>query len=145
VNINSLEITTDFSKTINDRSTLRLLRKLEKKHSEAEVVHMILDNASYYKSKWLRKQLKGSKIRLHYLPGYSPNLNVIERLWKFFKKKILYNKHYEKFDDFLSACKGFFRCKKKFRDELRTLLTENFQIFNKKLKSKTAQVYVYRK
>ncbi|MDR1480012.1 MAG: hypothetical protein LBJ00_13840, partial [Planctomycetaceae bacterium] len=47
VNINSLEITTDFSKTINDRSTLRLLRKLEKKHSEAEVVHVILDNASY--------------------------------------------------------------------------------------------------
>jgi hypothetical protein len=57
---------------------------------------------------------------------------VIERLWKFFKKKILYNKYYEKFDDFLSACKGFFRCKKKFRDELRTLLTENFQTFNKK-------------
>jgi transposase len=132
VNINSLEITTDFSKTTNDRSVLRLFWKLEKKHPDAKEIHVIFDNASYHKSKWLRKQLEGSKIRLHYLPGYSPNLNVIERLWKFFKKKILYNKYYEKFDDFLSACKGLFWCKKKFRDELRTLLTENFQTFNKK-------------
>jgi hypothetical protein len=36
---------------------------------------------------------------------YSPNLNLIERLWKFFKKKILYNTYYEKYDDFLAACK----------------------------------------
>ncbi|MDR1479150.1 MAG: transposase [Planctomycetaceae bacterium] len=106
--------------------------EIRKKHSDAKEIHVILDNASYYKSKLLRERLAGSKIILHYLSGYSPNLNVIERLWKFFKKKILYNRYYEKFDDFLSACKGFLRYKKKFRDELRTLLTEKFQTFNKK-------------
>jgi len=53
-------------------------------------------------------------------------LNLIERLWKFFKKKILYKKYYEKFEDFLSACKSFFCCRTKYREELRTLLVENF-------------------
>jgi hypothetical protein len=81
----------------------------------------------YYISKWLKGKLRGSKIVLHYLPGYSPNLNLIERLWKFFKKKILYNTYYEKYEDFLAACKNFFRCRTKYRDELRSLLTENFQ------------------
>ncbi|MDR1957987.1 MAG: transposase [Planctomycetaceae bacterium] len=52
-------------------------------------------------------------ITLQFLPSYSPNLNWMERLWKFFKKKILYNKYYEKYEDFLSACKGFFRCRAK--------------------------------
>jgi hypothetical protein len=56
-------------------------------------------------------------------------LNVIERLWKFFKKKILYNTYYEKFEHFLSACKGFFRCRTKYKAELRSLLTEKFQLF----------------
>jgi transposase len=134
LNIESLEIATDFAKTIDAHSTLRLLRRLEKKHPEADVVHVILDNAAYNKSKWLGEKLEGSKIELHYLPDYSPNLNVIERLWKFFKKKILYNKYYEKFDDFVAVCKGFFRNRKKYQDELRSLLTDNFQIFNKKNK-----------
>ncbi len=132
VNVESLEISTDFSKTINDRSTLRLLRKLEKKHPEAEEIHVILDNATYYKSKWLKKEQEGSRIRLHYLPGYSPNLNLIERLWKFLKKKVLHNTYYEKFDDFVAACKGFFRCRKKHREELKTLLADHFHLFEKK-------------
>jgi len=65
---------------------------------------------------------------LHRL-GYSPNLNLTERLWKFFKKKILYNKYYVTFDELLSACKTFFRCRPKYRDELRSLLAENFHLY----------------
>ena len=126
VDVDTLETVTDFSKTINGESSLRLFRKIEAKHPDAEVIHVFVDNASYYVSKWLKGKLEGSKIKLHYLPGYSPNLNLIERLWKFFKKKILYNQYYEKFEDFLTACKGFFRCRTKYREELRSLLTENF-------------------
>lgn len=127
VDIDTLETVTDFSKTINGASSLRLFKKIEAKHPKAKKIHVILDNASYYISKWLKEKLKATKIVLHYLPGYSPNLNLIERLWKFFKKKILYNQYYEKYEDFLSACKGFFRCRTKYRDELRSLLSENFQ------------------
>jgi len=54
------------------------------------------------------------KIKLHFLPSHSPNLNVIERLWKFFKKEILYNTYDEKFSDFLASCKSFFRCRTKY-------------------------------
>ena len=130
VNIESLRICVDFSKTINDRSTLRLCRKLETGHPDAGEIHVVLDNATYYKSKWLKEQLKGTKVRFHYLPGYSPNLNVIERLWKFFKKKILYNQYHEKFEDFLAACKSFFQCRTKYREELRSLLTDNFHLYS---------------
>jgi len=130
VEMESLQTCVDFSKTINGESSLRLFRKIEKRHPDAKEIHIFVDNATYYKSKWLKEQLKGTKITLHYLPGYSPNLNVIERLWKFFKKKILYNQYYEKFEDFLASCKNFFRCRTKYQEELRTLLTDNFHLYN---------------
>jgi len=65
VNIHSLDIVTDFAKSINKESSLRLLRKIEKKHPKAKKIHVWLDNASYYKAHWLRDELKGSKIVLH--------------------------------------------------------------------------------
>jgi len=126
VDIETLETVTDFADSINSQSTIRLFDKLEAKHPDAKVIHVIIDNAKYYKSKLVKERLEGSKIKLHFLPGYSPNLNLIERLWKFFKKKILYNKYYETYEEFLAACKSFFRCRVKYRDELRTLLAENF-------------------
>jgi len=128
INIDTQEMTTDFTKSVNKESSLRLFRKIAEKHPQAKKIHVILDNASYYKSKWLREMLQGTKIVLHFLPSYSPNLNLIERLWKFFKKEILYNKYYEKFEDFVESCKGFFRCRTKYREKLRSLLTENFHM-----------------
>ena len=126
VNIKTLETVTDFTKRVNKESSLRLCRKIEKKHPKAKAIHIFLDNASYYGAKWLRQQLEGTKIVLHFLPSYSPNLNLIERLWKFFKKEILYNTYHETFENFLSACKNFFRCRKKYKEELRSLLSEKF-------------------
>jgi len=54
--------------------------------------------------------------------------NLIERLWKYFRKEILYNKYYEKFSDFQAACQNFFASIKEHKKALRSLLTENFQI-----------------
>jgi transposase len=127
IDIDTLETVTDFTDSINSQSTMRLFDKLEAKHLDAEVIHLIVDNATYYKSDLVNEYLKTSRIKIHFLPGYSPNLNLIERLWKFFKKKILYNKYYETFEEFLSACKSFFRCRTKYREELRSLLAENFK------------------
>ena len=131
VDIDTLDITTDFTKSVNKESSLRLFKKIEKKYPKAKQIHIIVDNASYYVAKWLKEQLKGTKILFHFLPSHSPNLNLIERLWKFFKKEILYNTYYEKFEDFVSACKNFFRCRTKYREKLRSLLTENFQLYKK--------------
>jgi transposase len=130
VNIKTMDLVTDFTKSVNKESSLRLLLKIIKKHPKAKKIHIILDNASYYVSKWLKEKLKGTKIVFHFLPGYSPNLNLIERLWKFFKKEILYNTYYEKFEEFVSACKNFFRCRTKYKAELRSLLSEKFHLYD---------------
>jgi hypothetical protein len=55
---------------------------------QAERIFVICDNASYYRSREVREFTDSSKIELVFLPPYSPNLNLIERFWKFFKKRI---------------------------------------------------------
>ena len=66
-------------------------------------VTLVLDNARYQKCKlvwWLANSLN---IEMLYLPSYSPNLNLIERLWKFVKKQVLYSKYYADFASFSAA------------------------------------------
>ena len=71
-------------------------------------------------------------IELLYLPPYSPNLNLIERLWKFVKKKCLYAKYYEDFSEFSSAISGCLdSAHLKQKKELDSLLTLRFQTFKK--------------
>lgn len=118
-----------FPKTVNAQSTCELFRKIEKKYAKAERIYVFCDNAMYYKCRLINEYLARSRIVLTPLPPYSPNLNLIERFWKFFRSKVLKNRYYEAFDDFLQACKNFFRCRKKFKAELCTLMTENFHLF----------------
>lgn len=118
--------------SINAVSTIELLKKIETFYPLAVVIYIVCDNARYYRSKLVREFLTASKIELLFLPSYSPNLNLIERLWKFMKKKILYNKYYEKFDSFREATLGFFENIDEYKDELSSLLTNNFQILDSK-------------
>jgi len=128
INIETLEPTVRFYETINAQSAIDLFSRLQAKHPHATVIYVIVDNARYYRSRVLKKALKGTKIKLIFLPPYSPNLNLIERFWKFFKKKVLNNRYYETFAEFERACKNFFRKWKTYLPELQTLLTENFHI-----------------
>jgi len=128
INIETLEPTTGFYDTINANSTIDLFSKIEAKHPEAKRIYIIVDNARYYRSRLLKEYIEGTKIKLIFLPSYSPNLNLIERYWKFFKKKVLNNRYYETFEEFKRACESFFRKRKKYLPELRALLTENFHI-----------------
>lgn len=128
LNIEDLSVVTRFDDSINAQSTLGLLAELERRHSEAKTIYVICDNAGYYRSTVVSDYLKDSKIELVFLPPYSPNLNLIERYWKFFKKKVLYNRYYEKFNGFKDACERFFRQPRRYLKELRSLLAENFGI-----------------
>ena len=75
----------------------------------------------------LAKQLN---INLLFLPSYSPNLNLIERLWRFVKKKALYARHYDNFDAFKGAIDDCLnKVATEHRNELKTLMTHNFQTF----------------
>jgi transposase len=117
---------------INSLSTIELLKSIEIKHPELTKIYIIRDNARYYTSNIVKEYLTTSKIEFVPLPSYSPNLNLIERLWKLFKKKIIYDKYYEKFKYFRMAVFDFFdTCSKKYYLEMDTLLTENFQMFKK--------------
>lgn len=128
VDIERQEVVTEFSDYINAQSTIALLKKIEQKHPDAETIYVFSDNALYYRSRLVREYLRGSKIKLVFLPAYSPNLNLIERLWKYFRKHILYNRYYEKFCQFKNACLKFFDNLEEHRDCLRKLLTENFEV-----------------
>jgi transposase len=62
------------------------------------------------------------------LPPYSSNLNLIERFWTFFKRKVLYNRYDEAFVDYKDACKRFFRELDSRVSQLRSLLRENVEM-----------------
>jgi transposase len=125
-----LEVVKRVDQAINAQSTIELFKQLEDKHPLAKNIYITLDNAGYYRSKLVTEYLNTSKIKLMFLPPYSPNLNLIERLWKFMKKKVLYNKYYEKFSSFEDAINEFFENLACYDDELQSLLTQNFQILN---------------
>jgi transposase len=80
----------------------------------------MVDNARYYKSTMVREYLKNSRIRLKSLLPYSPNLNLIERVWKFFKGKVIKGKFYEKFHQFRQDVQNFFNDMDKYKDELKS-------------------------
>lgn len=96
----------------------------------AVIIYVICDNARYYRSRLVSQFLEASKIQLVFLPSYSPNLNLIERLWKFMKKKVLYNKYYEKFDIFKEVTLEFFENIQQYKPELDSLLTNHFHLLN---------------
>jgi len=128
INIDSYQMSADFTESVNSSSTIRLLEKIDNQYPSAGKIHIVLDNATYYHSALVRDWLSRRKrIKLHNLPKASPNLNLIERVWKFFNEKIRRNRFYETFSEFSEACKGFFRKRTKWTKELRSRLAENFQ------------------
>jgi transposase len=128
VNVERQTVVVEFGEAVNAQSTIALFGQLERRHPTAEAIYVYADNARYYRSRLVQAYLRGSKIKLKFLPAYCPNLNLIERLWKYFRKQVLYNRYYPTFAEFLAACHHFFDRIKEHRDALHTLLTENFQI-----------------
>lgn len=116
------------SDRINAQSTIELFKKIESQHPELDRIYIVRDNARYYCAKLVQEYLTTSRITVIPLPSYSPNLNLIERLWKFFKKKVVANKYYGTFDEFKDAVRNFFAKIMSFREDLSTLLTEKFHI-----------------
>lgn len=75
-----------------------MLQKIAHEYSGKEV-HLILDNARYQKCHIVQELAMQLDIQLEYIPPYSPNLNLIERVWKFVKGEIS-SKYYDNFDAF---------------------------------------------
>ena len=74
--------------------------------------------------------VKSLNIELLFLPSYSPNLNLIERLWKFTKKMVLYGRHYDTFATFCGEIDAFpGKIETDHRKELKSLMIHHFQTF----------------
>jgi len=99
------------------------------------VIHLIFDQARYSTcaevAAWLALN---PRIRLHFLPSYSPNLNAIECLWKVMREHVMYNRYYAHFKDFTEAIRGFFSTT--FPQNARQWtdrLTDNFRVMHSPL------------
>ena len=130
INVETHQVTIIESETVNAESTIDLLSEIEQSYPLSKEIFIILDNARYHYSKKVKAYLKGSRIKLVFLPSYSPNLNLIERLWKFFKKKVLYNKYYENVAEFRKACIKFFRNIGEYKKEVASFMTDNFEMID---------------
>jgi transposase len=128
INAETFEMTVIESDTVDADSTIQLLEMLENKYAVASAIFVILDNARYHYSKTVQKFLETSRIKLVFLPSYSPNLNLIERVWKFFKKKVLYNTYYENIAGFRKACIHFFSNIGTYATELSAIMTGEFEL-----------------
>ncbi len=116
---------------INARSVCELLDKIHALRFTMPVT-LILDNARYQKCSIVIDTAKRLGIELLYLPPYSPNLNLIERLWKFVKKKCLYSVYYDHFTHFKQAISDcLLQTHSTYQEELDSLLALNFQTFEK--------------
>jgi len=124
-NMHAVATRTDIT---NGKTMIDLFKKIDLQCLKKGTIHIILDNARYNYSRELIEYVSKSRIKLHYLPSYSPNLNPIERLWKLMKGEVIKNKYYKTFDEFKTAIKKFFQYFKKYHHRLRSLLTDNFKI-----------------
>lgn len=114
--------------TINSGSAVRLFKRLAARQPTGKI-HLILDNASYHHSKAVKAWLKRHRrFKLHFLPPYSPNLNLIERLWRFFHQQVTWNRYFATFAEFKRESLKFFKHLSRYRPELDTLLADNFQL-----------------
>ncbi len=91
VDVISHEVIVQADQTLNADATISFFQKIEKAYPDKNKIHVFCDNARYYKNKQVQGYLENSKIALHFLPPYSPNLNPIERLWKWVKERVIYN------------------------------------------------------
>ena len=89
---------------------------------------MILDNARYQRAYSVQRKAEQLNIHLIYLPPYCPNLNLIERLWRYFKKKVMKNRYYETFAEFETSVEEFFINFEQHFDDLKSLLSFKFGI-----------------
>lgn len=115
--------------SVNAETVCDLIAKIDDAYPEEEIT-LVMDNARYQRNRKVIELAESLGIELLFLPAYSPNLNLIERVWRLVKSKCLRNRYHETFglfagaiDEFIDSLSGG------NRHFLKTLVTENFQLF----------------
>lgn len=118
--------------TLSAPEVIQLLKRLREKHPHTTNFILYLDNARYQHARmlyeWIDEQkASGVEFVLAHLPGYSPNLNLIERLWKFLRKKALRQWH-DSFEALQAAVSRVLDNLPSYRAELSTLMVDHFHL-----------------
>ena len=121
-------VTTDA--TVNRDTAIELLTRLRRRHP-GERLTVVLDNARYFRNYDVFAVAARLRIHLLFLPPYSPNLNLIERVWKFVKKEALQARYPEDFTAFKAAIDDILGgLATRYAVQMTSLLTWNFQTFD---------------
>jgi transposase len=114
---------------VNTETMCELLRKIAAAGLTGPIT-LVLDNARYQRNAAVQSLAEELGVGLLFLPSYSPNLNLIERLWKFIKRRSLYGRYHPTFGDFQAAIQETLDgLTTTHAEPLRTLMTLNFQQF----------------
>ena len=124
------ELTTVCNDTyITAQQVCQLIDKLVAQNATLPIT-LILDNARYQHCVLVKEHAARLGVELLYLPTYSPNLNLIERFWRYVKKECLYGKYYAAFKEFKEAISTCIeQAPIRHPEKLQSLLTLRFQEF----------------
>jgi transposase len=120
-------------KNRNAQSLIELFTLMMARHPETKHFRIYLDNARYHHAKVLKEwiavvqQERGVLFDLQHLPAYSPNLNLIERLWKFLRKEAL-QKWHATFEEMQQAVAAVLDHLERYEEQLASLMTERFHL-----------------
>jgi len=122
-------ITVTNTTVVNTDTMCELLRAVAARGYVGPVT-LVLDNARYQRNDVVKGRATELGIELLFLPSYSPNLNLIERLWRFVRLEALNSIYHEKFEDFCAAIDGCLDgLSTVHKGEMETLMTHKFQLF----------------
>lgn len=113
--------------TCDKELTISSLVALREEYSDGKQIKIILDNARYNRAYAVQDKAKELNIELIYNQPYCPNLNLIERVWKYLKK-IFKNKYIEAFDTFLNEIISFCGNFDNYKEDIQSLLNGKMQI-----------------
>lgn len=125
----AFELILEEEPTVNDEAMIRLIEQIKEQQPRGKI-YLIEDNARYNHSYLMQAYIEQEeRVEIEFLPAYSPNLNLIERLWKFYYEKVVQHEYYQDLQTFRGATHTFFESlTETFDEELRSRLTDNFQI-----------------
>jgi len=131
INMENLDIVPFITEENCHKETIKIfLNEVKNTYPKAKEIKIFLDNARYQRNYEVMEYAEKLGIRLEFMPPYSPNLYLIERLWKFFKKKVVKNRYHESFQDFYDFVINFFSKENwmNLKNELTSLLSLKFEI-----------------
>ena len=118
----------------NAERVIELLTLVSNTYSGVIKINIIVDNARYFHACIVREWLiENPNINLVFLPAYAPNLNLIERFWKYVKKQLVRNQYYSTYKEFRAKVFQFLNNVKEHTKNLKTLMVEKFQIIKARI------------